>query len=213
MAAEVDIYNMALANIGIGRTIADPNEKTEEARQCRKWFDHCRDECLRNFPWSWARTAQALELVDQTFPGWGYVYQHPTDCLFALAIMPQDGLRMRVDWFDLWQERMTNRPLRVPFELALRTDGKSRVIVTDLPFAWLLSITRVTTTTVFDVDFVNMFGWRLGYAIAPALKADAKMARNAMDMYEAMRGRATANDFNESYSDPEPDAPSIAARC
>lgn len=213
MTGLVDIFNQAIGNIAIGQEIHDPNERTEQARQCRRWYAQCRDECLRNFPWTWARNVKRLELVEQTFPGWGYTYQYPSECLFALAVMPQEGLRMRCDWMDLWQERVTNQPLRIPFELALRTDGQARVIVTDLQLAWVLQIVRVETTTVYDVDFVNMLSWRLAYAIAPALKVDAKIARNAMDMYEAMRGRATANDFNESYSDPEPDAPSIAARC
>lgn len=213
MASMVDIFNQALGNIGIGYTIGDPAEKTEQRRQCSRWYEHCRDECIRNFPWTWSRKAKQLELVDQVFPGYEYVYQYPDDCLFALAVMPQEGLRARFAWVDVWNERTQNQPARIPFELALRADGQSRVIVTDLAQAWLMQITQVKVTAVYDVDFVNMLGWRLAYAIAPALKVDAKLTRNAMDMYEAMRGRATANDFNEGYPDPEPEAPSISARC
>lgn len=212
MASLVDIWNMALGNIGIGYQIHDPTEKTEQRRACSRYYAQCRDECLRNFPWSMARKAKQLELVDQTFPGYAYVYQYPSDCLFALAVMPETGMRTQFNWFDAFNDRLTNQPARIPFERALRADGQAQVILTDLPHAWLMHIARVEITSVYDVDFVNMLGWRLGYAIGPALKADAKLTRNAMDMYEAMRGRATANDFNEGYPDAEPDAPSISAR-
>ncbi|HXH24045.1 MAG TPA: hypothetical protein VNI78_02275 [Vicinamibacterales bacterium] len=212
MASEVDLYNMALSRVGISQTIGEPNERTEPARICRRWFDHCRDECLRNFPWSMARKAKQLALLDQEFPGYAYVYQYPSDCLFALAVIPEEGLRYPVNWLDIWQERINQQAPKIAFERALRADGNSQVILTDLSEAWLLYIARVTTTSVWDVDFVNMLAWRLAMEVGPPLKADARLVRNAMDMYEAMRGRATANDFNEGYPDAEPDAPSVAAR-
>lgn len=212
MAAEIDLYNMALSRIGIGQTVGDPAERSEPARQCRKWFAQCRDECLRNFPWSFARAAVQLAELDQTFPGWAYVYQYPSDCLFALQVIPEEGLRYPLQWLDIWQERINQQAPRIAFDRALRADGQSQVLLTDLTEAWLLYIARVETTTVWDVDFVNMLAWKLAAEIATPLKVKADIAQRAADYYEAMRGRAAANDFNESYPDAEPDAPSIAAR-
>lgn len=212
MASKVDVFNFALSRVGIGRKVASPTELSEEAIQCNRWFDHCRDECLRNFPWAFARKATSLALRDETFPGWSYVYQYPSDCVFALSITTEDGLRNPMVWFDLWQERVTNQPPRIPFERALRADGQTQVILTDLAEAWLLYIARVEVTAVWDVDFVNMLAWRLAAEVALPLKAKADLAQYAANNYEAMRARAAANDFNESYPDAEPDAPSISAR-
>lgn len=212
MVSEVDIYNFALSRIGIGQIVGDPAEKSEPARQCRRWFAHCRDECLRSFPWTFARKAVQLAELNQTFPGWAYVYQYPSDCLMGLQVIPEHGLRFPVNWLDIWQERSNQVAPRIPWDRALRADGNSQVIVTDLNQAWLLYIARVETTSVWDVGFVNMLAWKLASEIARPLKVKADLAQAAADYFEAMRGRAAADDFNESYPDPEPDAASVLAR-
>lgn len=211
---EVSIYNIALSRVGIGQTVRDRAERTEPAAQCRKFFAHCRDECLRNFPWTFARRWKPLaELTEaERFPGWAYAYEYPQDCLFALEIIPEGGLRYPVQWVDLWQERISNRPPRIPFERALRSDGNAQILITDLYQAYLIYIARVTAENVWDAGFVDMLGWRLAAEVGRPLKVNAALAKDAWSNYEAMRGRHTASDFNEGYPDAEPDTPSLIAR-
>jgi len=213
MSSQLDIYNLAIARVGIGTIIGDVTERSEPRRKCSQFYEQCRDECLRNFPWSFARKAQPLSLLSQEFPGWGYVYDYPNDCLFALEVIPEEGNRIPVTrWFDSWRDRQLMRAPKIVFERALRTDGQAQVLLTDLADAWLMYIARVDVVGLYDPDFVNMLAWRLAAEVGAPLKCDVGLTRNAWQTYELMRLRAGGNDLNEGNPDLEPDSPSIEAR-
>lgn len=65
-----DICNMALSMIGQGR-IHDLDEESEQARQCKVYYDHIRKTLLSNFTWGFAHRFKRLVKVEGTFPQMG----------------------------------------------------------------------------------------------------------------------------------------------
>jgi hypothetical protein len=87
MTDQVGVYNLCLGRLGVGQAIGSPTENSVPAKTCNRFYDQCRQEVLRAFPWGFAMRAEALALVSgQTFPGWTYVYQYPNKCLNMRAV-------------------------------------------------------------------------------------------------------------------------------
>lgn len=213
MASQLEIFNMALSRIGIAQRILALDEKTEPRRQCSAWWDHCRDECLRAHPWGFARRSVALAAAaNQTFPGYTQVYDYPIDCLRALAVVPEEGLRYPWNWLDLYCGRELPGAPRVPFDRIAHSGKEKQLIVCDLEEAHLLYIARITATTVYDSGFISMLAWGLASEIGTPLKAKASLVDRAAQYFEGMRTRAMALDLNESEADPEGDSASIQVR-
>lgn len=212
--AAVDIANMALGRVGIGQAIQSLGETSVNARTCNRFYEHCRDEVLRSFPWGIALYAEELAVVsDQDFPGYEYVYQQPDDCLRMLAVADEGGMRMVyhqvcAHW-DRFHQLQRELP---PWRMALKADGASAVILTDTPDAWGFFIRRVTNTNVFPPDLTSLIAWRLAMEIAGPLQVKADLRADATRQYMGWASWAQATAFNEGHPDPAPDSPSIACR-
>ena len=63
MAGMLQVWNMALGWVGT-RTVAAENENTQEAVQCRLFWDNARRQVLRDFPWNFARRRARLARRD-----------------------------------------------------------------------------------------------------------------------------------------------------
>src|SRR4051812_32897245 len=89
---DVGICNMALGHLAVGKAIGALTEASQEARACLRFYEQARDEVLRDFPWPFATTVEALALVAvQPTTEWGYSYRYPLNCL-ALRRIPS-GVR------------------------------------------------------------------------------------------------------------------------
>jgi hypothetical protein len=214
MTAEVDVANFALGRLGIGQSIESLSEQTKLARECKRWFNLCRDMVLRDFPWSFANRAEALALVSgETYPGYEYLYAYPQDCLALRNVADENGMRYSAAAFN-WPQCWDAVPViaRFPYKLALKADGASQVIACDLPDAWGYFTARVTNLNVWPSDAISTFAWCLAAEAGGALQANAQMVGRATQMYEGLRNRAAANSMNEARDDIEPEASSIRAR-
>lgn len=213
MASLADVFNLALSVISAAESVDDPDAQNSTTAALRRFWPMARDMTLRDFPWACVRKVRVLSQASEDPPaGWAYAYNYPSDCLFALAVMPSTGLRSQNIWFDCWDRHIHNRPQRYPFERMLRADGQGQIIVSDLESAYLLQITQVTNPVVYDVSLVAACAAQLGQLVGPTLKVKRDFVEYAREQYEVWKARAAANDFNEGYSDPEPTTPSIAAR-
>ncbi len=216
MTTEADIANTALARIGISDFIESLNQTNLPARVCKRFFASCRDRALRDFPWDFALAAEALALVSgQTFPGWTYVYQHPQDCLRIRAVGLESGIRtvyntMFIAPYDASIE--LPRIAKYPWKIALKADGASKVVLSDVQSAWAFFTKRITNVDVFPEDFNDAFAWDLAAEAGGPLKADPSLVGAARQAYEIKRLRAAANAMNEGGDDREQDSPSIQAR-
>jgi hypothetical protein len=218
---ETAIANTALGRLGIGQAIANLTERSVPAQTCNRFYHQCRQEVLRAFPWPFAMSAVALaQEADQTYPGWGYVYAVPDNSLRIVSITDEAGIRwFRSGIYTAWNNGNSIvydwswlQNLRVPWQLALRTDGARQVIITDLTPAWALFVADVTNTGAMPPDFASVFADRLAMEVGGPLQAKREMVDRAEQRYGIWFSRAAATALNESRDDMRAESPSIACR-
>lgn len=215
MTAAVDIANLSLGNIGIGDPITALTDASNEARQCNRWFEHCRQQVLEEMPLPFAMRAEALaEVSGETFPGWTYLYAYPSNALVVRAVGTTAGIRsvQSSAYVGFYTEDDIPQCFRYPFEIALKADGASRLILTDLPDAYSFHTYDVTNMNVWPASARDALAWKLSASIAGPLKVSVPIQVNALRMYEALKVRAATIALNQRRDDPEPDASSIRAR-
>ncbi len=90
-STEVDIYNLAIAQLGEQSSIGDRDEASREAELCRLFYDSVRRKVLSAAPWSFAKKSRRLTLISsaedtwddaQPEPEWFYAYQRPVDMVY-----------------------------------------------------------------------------------------------------------------------------------
>lgn len=213
--SSTDIANLALGRLGVGRAIASLSEQSSAAVICNRFYEQCRKEVLRAHPWGFSMAAVDLvEVSAQTFPGWTYVYQYPTRCLMVRYVGDEGGLRLAQTALTScnWREWSELQRRFMPFQVALKSDGASRVLLSDVPDAKAFYTYDVTNTGVFPDDFSSLFAWRLAMEAGGPLQADPNLVARARSEFLFWGSHATAQDMNERRDDDKPESPSIACR-
>lgn len=192
----VQICNMALSHLCMGRQIDDLADESQEAVVCSLWYEPTRDYLLRKFPWPFAERIVELALVEQDPNGmWGYSYRLPTDFMRANYLVSGGG-----------------RSLVNPLPYKIASDAAGGLLYTDEPNAELCYGARIEDPTFFAPDFADALSLRLAGKIARPLAASASLAEQANEAYKAMVGEATANSLNEERPDADPEAAAVRAR-
>lgn len=185
MASEVDIANLALANLGDRATVAslDPPEGSAQAEHCARFYPIARDMLLELHPWSFAtRRVTLAQLVDVP-PNWLYAYALPADCIRVYAVTAQESTGDKGE----------------NFAIGLNDVGQ-RVLYSDTAGAIARYTARITDTTLFSPLFVTTVTWKLSALLAGAiLKGDAgaAQARSCEQMMAAYLGQARVSDSNQ----------------
>lgn len=219
---ETAIANTALGRLGHGQAIATLTENSVAAKHCNRFYDQCRQEVLRAFPWPFATTTVALaQEAAQTFAGWGYVYAYPDNCLRVLTVTDEAGARWyRSGIYTAWNNgnavvydsSWADSIMRAPWQIALRSDGARQVILTDLSPAWAAFIFDVSNTGAMPADFASVLADRLAMEVGGPLQAKRDMIDRAEQRYGIWFSRAAATALNESRDDVRAESPSIACR-
>ena len=197
MTAIVDIYNMAVMEVGHSTAITDPNENTNAANLCRTFYPMCRDMVLESINWKFATKRVTLSLLPGKQTNWEYAYAYPADGLFIQAIV-RPGMRK------------PPKEHEVPFEIG-NMDG-ARVILTDMPQAEAIYTVRVENPNLFTQLFTSALVYQLASKVAAPLTGKAEMAANARAGYQLMLGHAAAANLNEAADGPDPDCEFVAIR-
>ena len=89
MATEVDICNLALANLGDDAPIAtlSPPEGSAQAEKASRFYPIARNSLLAMHTWSFASKRGSLALTTNTLDQWDYAYAAPADMMSAVAII------------------------------------------------------------------------------------------------------------------------------
>lgn len=131
MFTKQSICQLALSHCGIGTTISDiENDDTNEAIQCRMWYEVCRDALLEMMPWSFAQDElKATLLQENPNDRWRFMYLYRNDWKRINAII--DPTKPRPDRIED----------KIKFEVKRAPDGNGKVVYTNQPDA------------IFDVNY------------------------------------------------------------
>lgn len=200
-ATEVDIANLALANLGDDASIAslDPPEGSPQSEHCARFLPLARDVLLEAHAWGFATRRVAPALLTTTNDAWTSQYRLPADCLRVIGVLP-DGYQ-RDDQAHLY------------FEIESDADGD--VLLTNSPNATLRYVARVTDPTRYSATFTQALAWMLAsYIAGPLLKGDvgAAAATTAWQVFLTWFARASSLDANQARRRLDHAAPWMIAR-
>ncbi len=185
MASEVDICNLALANLGQDANVSsiNPPEGSADAENCARFYPIARDSVLEEFAWTFASRRTALALRTETIDPWAYSYALPAGCLKPRRILPaaasddHEGVRFLVE---------------------------DSFIYADEPDVVLVYTYKLTDTTKFSPKFVTSVGWLLAsYLAGPVVKdLTGKVQARCLQMYDREMGKAGASNANSDKNAP-----------
>lgn len=238
MASELDIWNLSLALLNTSQTVQSENDNTTAAGSCRRFYPWARKRVLEKGQWDFAVKFVALTLlldqntltVAQTiYPGWRYVYQRPGDCLRALAVTTNFGLRTNPFLAFWWRAGAMDcsagswgpftPPWRQVLDMGLQSGtlvpsqaGNAVNILTDQDSAFLVYVADVTNPALFSQSLMQAIAWNLAVPIAGPLSANEEAKQLAARMAEQSINDSIAIDLSQKQPDPYPDSPAITCR-
>lgn len=169
--SEVDICNLALANIGETAKVTsiDPPDGSAQASLCATFYPLARDSLLQMGYWSFAIKRKALTAVDNPRTEWEYAYSVPSDASGIIAVMPPDASNDYIEY-----------GMDVPQKFVIETDinGK-RILYTNQKDAHARYNAKIVDTTLFSTIFTIALSWHLASMLAgPIIKGDVGAAES-----------------------------------
>lgn len=200
MAFDTELANLALGHIGVNKEIADiETEQSREAKACRRFWDVCLEQVLRDHPWGFATKVADLNLVEEDpNTDWLFSYRYPSDCLFVRKMLSGVNITTQFDAIDY----------------KLSKDDTGRLIMTNQEDAVAEYTVLITDWNQVPSDFKMAFSFRLGMYICPSLSAGDpfKIKADLQQQYLVEISKAEANSINEESNDPDIDSEFVRAR-
>lgn len=160
VTSNVIIMNSALRKLGAAPITSEDDDNTR-ARLVKAAYPLKRDELLRSHPWRFNKAYASLALVSPQPTNvfdYDFVFALPTDCarIFEVDLGPDEA----------WEEIGGNRFACDNSEVDIKYGQK------------------ITDTTKFDDNFVEVLSWAIAADIAYALTQSTAMADAALKNYE-----------------------------
>lgn len=217
MASVIDICNQALSPVRRG-SINSLTEGSIQAQQCALHYESCRDELLEKFPWGFAKTVSALNLLSTIDPfKWTYAWQYPATC--------KRIWRLRRDWEDTnspndsgassflsrtgFDPDRPRLPQEIPVEYEIQRDAASgqKIIVTyesDLYIEYNALVTDPNQfTALFRRGLAHLLTSRIAIPVA-GYKDGSGMEKDALNKFAAWLLEAQDASSNQEYYDAPP---------
>ncbi len=200
-SSKTDICNMALAVIGVNSRIGDVDtEKSNEAIQCRLWFEHLRSMLLEVRHWpDFAGKSVVLQDLGTPPTHWQFRYKYPADCRLAVRIVNPYA-------------RTPGRGMKIPFKVMKTSDSYGKAILCDQADAELEYNEDVTDTTLFSATFVQTMAMALAAHIAMPLRVSPGIVSNAQNQFNGWLAEASTHVEREQQEDQEPDSELVTVR-
>lgn len=188
-SSEVDICNLALANIGETAKITsiDPPDGSAQASLCARFYPIARDSLIEMGSWSFAIKRKSLTVATNTRTEWAYAYTVPAEVSGILSLTMEGVLD------DLAINGVLS-PQKFVIELLPSGD---RILYTNVEDAQIRYIAKITDTTLFTNTFNVALSWHLASMLAgPLIKGDvgAAEAKRCAQMATAWMMRAATHD-------------------
>lgn len=186
-----DICNMALGQVA-QETIANVDEQSESARQCRMYYDITRKNLLSTFRWGFAERNARLALVDTTIPKWAYAYAYPNECLAIHQVFNKE--RGPVD--EAFKDDRYNE-----YEI-LTINDTMKVIGTDIDLAWASYTADVKNAEAFSSFFCEALAHNLASKLAIPLAGSQSLIQQEYQLYQAAIAQAMNASAIETHHKP-----------
>ena len=186
-----DICNMALAFIAKGR-IASMDEQTEQARQCKLFYEQTKIDLLRNYTWGFAKRVSKLAELTQAeaSPYWKYIYAYPQKCVAVRKIFDKEtGKQVLAGQQEEW-------------DLYMASDNVLG-IGCDVPQAYLEYTYDVDDTNLFSADFVDAFSHMLAFNICLQLTGNSGLQQTQYQLAQQALMRAKYTTASKKHSIPD----------
>lgn len=211
MASEVEVCNLALANIRAA-SINDLNESSLQAQICKLKYPFCRDFMLENAPWNFAHRLKPLSVLTDEIFNWAYVYQYPSDCLrinhlvlnFQEVEQQQPGFRSR--FYDpLFPKPDLSKQVKYQvYNIGTGTSG-NKVIAANETELRIDYRAKIEDPNKFSFEFIMALSHFLAAEIAIPI-VGGEMGRqfrsDSIQLYQEYIDAAMQSDLNESYTEP-----------
>jgi hypothetical protein len=210
----LDIWNQAVAQIAAA-PIADPDENSLEARECRRAWPQVVAKMLEGpHEWSFSITRETLATVTNDRPDeWGFAYQLPANAASPIRVLPDfGGLGITVPvpllgdpYAERWSSAIAN------FASGYILDGAT--IYTNEPNATLEFIANDLSNLRVSSLCNEALALELAAKIVVPVKKDSAREKDLMQQAEVAWQRAIADDENrQPTSTPDYIPETIAAR-
>lgn len=177
----VEICNLALNHVG-AKSITSIDEASENARKCKLVYGPLRDAVLRDYAWNFATATEQLALLDETIPGWSFIYTQPVRCLNVRKV---------------FSEVVMVNPTPSDFKILLSPSTKTKSIASNLEIAWAEFTYQVTDPNVFDPKFVEALSYRIGASLAQSLAGNIQLGQALLQMSVSITEKAVLQNARE----------------
>ena len=186
-----DICNMALAFLAKGR-IASMDENTEQARQCKLFYEVTKKDLLRNYTWGFAKKIDKLAELTPTEknPYWVYIYTYPQKCVAVRKIFDQKtGRKVLAGQQKEWDLFMASENV-----LAVGCNIRR---------AYLEYTYDGDDTNLFSADFIDAFSHMLAFNICIQLTGNSGLQQTQYQLAQAALMRAKYTTVQEKHNIPD----------
>tara|TARA_R110000782_G_scaffold65543_1_gene133381 strand:- start:17733 stop:18323 length:591 start_codon:yes stop_codon:yes gene_type:complete len=180
MTSEVDICNLAMADIGSTAVISSLGESSVEAKYCNIFYEAARDALLEEYEWPFAHRKVELASTGTPPQQWLFQYAYPNNTIACRRI---------------WQLDRQAAPL--PFELIASDDLQSRLIVTDTATASMMVTSKVTLPTLFPPKFIEALHFKLASMLAMPITKKRTMRSDMLEAYARALTSAATSSLNQ----------------
>ncbi len=216
MASDVDICNLALAQLGDSAAVQsiNPPDQSAQAAHCSRFYPIARDALLEMHTWGFATLRVQLAQVPNPFPQWLYAYAAPSDAINYLEVIDPNAL----DDYSVGLQMAGTLPsyqpasgvgIYTPQPFQVESLDDQEVILTNQANAMLRYTHSVSDTAEFSPLFVEGLATLLaGHLAGPVLKGAEGRAAAMAKMQEFMKWRewAIESDANQRRVRPTPGA-------
>lgn len=179
----VSICNMALGQLGAKR-IPSLDSDMAEAKQCKQYYDVCRQDLLREIEWKFAKRIAPLTLTVEKVQGWKFAYSMPSDCLFIRYIYSENGRELfknQLEYFEV-----------------VSISESTTVIATNIEKAFIEYTYDLKNASFFPSDFRKALVYYLASELAIPLAASSTSKQECFSYYQAHLGSAAKANGNEN---------------
>jgi hypothetical protein len=187
MSSAVEICNLGLSHLG-AYGILDLEERTKEARECKRLYPIARDAMLESHDWGVVRKRKSMALLEDTYSGFLYAYSWPQDCIMPRKI------------YDA-AEVPGSEPIK--FEFGVNDGLNRRIILTDQEDAEIIYTAKVTDANLYTSMMIDALGYRLAAELSIPLRTDSNLRDKMMNVFLRLVSAAQQSSANGEEKKPE----------